>query len=332
MQPLVSILIPAYNAQPFIAYALKSALGQTWKRKEIIVVDDGSTDQTLAIARQFASKNVSVLTQVSQGAAAARNKAFSVCQGDYIQWLDADDLLAHDKVTRQIESLDEHATKRTLLSSAWARFIYRPNKAKFTPTSIWCDLSPLEWLLRVWEQNLFMQPATWLVSRELTEAAGFWDTRLSYDDDGEYFCRVVLASDGIRFVPEARIFYRRGFDSLSRVGRSNKKLESKFLSMQLQVGYLRSVEDTERVRNACLKYLQTDGLYFYPERLDIVRQLEQLAGDLGGRLEVPRLSWKYACIQKMLGWTAAKRIQLFYNQRKSSALRFWDKLLFRLKI
>lgn len=56
-------------------------------------------------------------------------------------------------------------------------------------------------------ENLHMQTATWLTSRELALAAGAWDTRLLSDDDGEYFCRVLLASKGTRFVPEARVFY-----------------------------------------------------------------------------------------------------------------------------
>src|SRR5438132_2627679 len=104
MQPLVSILIPAFNAERWIADTIESALGQTWQRKEIIVIDDGSTDQTLAIARQFACKAVSVTTQLNQGAAAARNKALSLSQGEYIQWLDSDDLLAPDKIAKQMQS------------------------------------------------------------------------------------------------------------------------------------------------------------------------------------------------------------------------------------
>src|ERR1017187_4250268 len=194
MPPLVSILIPAYNAQEWMSDTIKSAQAQTWPRKEIIIVDDGSTDRTLDIARQFAAKSISILTQTNQGAAAARNRAYASSHGDYIQWLDADDLLAPDKIAKQMETLNHCRSNRTLFSGAWGRFIYRSSRARFVPTLLWCDLSPLEWLMRKLERDLFMQPATWLVSRALTEAAGPWDTRLSLDDDGEYFCRVVRAS------------------------------------------------------------------------------------------------------------------------------------------
>ncbi len=331
MTPLVSILIPAYNAQKWIAAAICSAVAQTWQRKEIIVVDDGSTDQTLAIARRFESHGVSVVTQDNKGAAAARNKAFSLSQGDYIQWLDADDLLAPDKIARQMETLKHCRGKRTLLSSAWGRFLYRYQRAKFVPTALWCDLSPLEWLLRRIEQNLYMQTATWLVSRELSEAAGPWDTRLLGDDDKEYFCRVLLRCDGVRFVPESKVYYRiSGPDSLSYVGRSERRLEALWCSMQLHVGYLRSLEDSERVRSACLRYLQTLLIYFYPERLDIADQAIQLARVLGGKLQVPRFSWKYSWIKAAFGWGLARQAQLFLPRIKWFLMRSWDKALFRV--
>src|ERR1700693_982164 len=157
MNPLVSILIPAYNAQEWIADTIKSAICQTWKRKEIIIVDDGSSDQTLAIARQFASREVAVVHKENQGAAATRNHALSLSQGDYIQWLDADDLLSPDKVAKQVEAADAWGSDRTLFSSAWGSFAYRPDRAIFSPTSLWCDLCPIEWLLRKMEENLHMQ-------------------------------------------------------------------------------------------------------------------------------------------------------------------------------
>jgi glycosyltransferase involved in cell wall biosynthesis len=328
MKPLVSILMPAFNAQEWIGDTIKSAIDQTWSRKEIIIIDDGSRDQTLPIARQFASKEVSVVTQANLGPSAARNRAFSICQGDYIQWLDADDLLASDKIERQIEALDHGTDKRMLLSSAWGEFMYRPHRAKFVPTALWCDLSPVEWLMRKMGQNLHMQTATWLVSRELTEAAGPWNTQLLVNNDGEYFCRVLLGSHGTRFIPEARVFYRMSdFSRVSYIGRSERKIEALFLSMQLHINYLRSLEDTERVRTACIDYLQCWLHHFYPERLDIVEQAEHIAATLGGRLKVPRLSWKYAWIKKGFGWPLAKRAKILMPRCKWSVIRSWDKVL-----
>lgn len=327
MKPLVSILIPAYNAELWIANTIKSALAQTWAGTEIIIVDDGSSDRTLAIARRFASETVSIVIQPNLGAAAARNKAFELCQGDYIQWLDADDLISPDKVAAQMAVAERCASKRTLLSSSWGYFMHRPNRLKLSPTPLWCDLAPVEWLTRKWEHNAHMQTATWLVSRELSEAAGPWNTQLLNDDDGEYFFRVIRASDGIRFVPDGKVFYRVTPSSrLSYIGRSDKKMEAQVLGMQLQIGYLRAMEDSERVRAACVHYLQTWLGHFYPERADIVKRAKQLAVDLGGRLEIPKLSWKYAWIRPVFGWSAAKRVQLSYNHYKSIVLRWWDKM------
>lgn len=332
MQPLVSILIPAFNAERWIADTLASALAQTWQHKEILVVDDGSTDRTLSIARQFASKQVSVVTQTHGGAAAARNTGLSICQGEYIQWLDADDLLEPDKITRQLEAPLESSGRRMLLSCEWGHFYYRPHKVRVAPTALWCDLSPLEWLLRKLDQNLYMPLSTWLVSRELTDAAGPWDVRLSLDDDGEYFCRVLLASQSTRFVPHARALYRRaGRGSASNVGRSNRALESQVLSMQLHIAHARSLDDGERVRRACLRYLQRWMIYIYPERPDLVQRFEQLADSLGGRVEVPRLPWKYNWIQPVFGWGLAKRAWRALPRLRSSLARAWDRTLYDLE-
>src|ERR1700734_1741735 len=125
MKPLVSILIPACNAGPFIADTIKSAMAQTWPEKEVIIVDDGSTDDTHSIAQKFASKGITVVTQKNHGASLARNRALSLCRGEYIQWLDADDVLACDKISRQMEMAGMLSNKRTLFSSEWGRFMYR---------------------------------------------------------------------------------------------------------------------------------------------------------------------------------------------------------------
>ena len=332
MKPLVSILIPAYNAEAWISDTLRSAITQTWERKEIIVVDDGSTDQTLAVARQFESDQLRVVTQKNQGAAATRNNAFAMSKGDYVQWLDADDLMAPEKTASQMEAAERSGNKRTLISGAWARFMHRPYRAEFRPSPLWEDLAPAEWLMRKMERNIYMQTATWLVSRELAEAAGPWDTRLLGDDDGEFFCRVLLASNGTRFVRESKVYYREaGASSLSYIGHSNRKLEAQWISMKLHIGYLRSLVDDARARAACVTYLQNWMVFFYPERLDLFQEAADLAKSLGGELNIPQFSWKYAWIEKMFGRSQAKRAQVMLPRIKWSLVRGWDKTLLRLE-
>ncbi|HEY1793806.1 MAG TPA: glycosyltransferase [Opitutaceae bacterium] len=325
-KPRVSILIPAHNAADWIADTVTSAIGQTWPNKEIIVVDDGSTDRTREVLSQFDPRLVSVIFQRNQGAAAARNHAFSISNGDFIQWLDADDLMSPDKIERQMAVFDAERDRMSLLSSGWGYFAYRPSRAKFIPTALWQTQSPLEWLVNKLELNLHMQTATWLTSRTLAEAAGPWNPSILTDDDGEYFCRVLLKCSKVRFVPEGRVYYRvNGAARLSNVSRSDRRRESQFQSMCLHIRYIRSLEDTPRVRRACLGYIRTWLHEFYPERPDLYEKLQELAEGLGSRIERPRLRWKYAWMRPLIGLRRAKAAQTALPAIKASISRRWDK-------
>lgn len=327
-QPLVSILIPAYNCDRWIKETLTSAVAQTWANKEIIVVDDGSTDDTKAIVAGFEAQGVRLHVQPNAGAAAARNQAFALSRGEYILWLDADDLLAPRKIESQMAVLQQCGDPRRLASGPWAYFYHRPHRAKFVPTALWHDLSPVEWLMRKMALGLHMQTATWLMTRELCEAAGSWNTRMLSDDDGEYFCRVLLNSTGVTFVDEARVFYRAtGPQSLSYLGRSTAKLEAQFHSMQLHIGYIRSLEDSDRVRAACLSFLRIWLPEFHPDRPDLVRRAQALAVELGGTLDVPRFSAKYAWLDKMAGPSVAKRAQVSARRARWAVQRSFDRFM-----
>jgi glycosyltransferase involved in cell wall biosynthesis len=331
MQPLVSILIPAYNAEGTVAEAIQSAIEQTWPRREIIVVDDGSTDRTAEIVDRFAP-TVRLVSSRNRGLSAAVNLAVQHSHGDYIQELDADDLLTPDKIERQLSALRPGDSKRLLLSSQWARFYYRTRNARFEDNALCQDLSPVEWLLRKMRENLYMQNATWLVSRELVEAAGPWDTRLNYDQDGEYFARVISSSTGTRFVPGTGVFYRAsGPRSISYIGNSDQKKESLLLSMQLQIRYLLTLEDSERVRRACITYLQNWYENFYLERSDLAAQAQKIAAELGGSIEEPRLRWKFAWLKPLFGWGTAKSAQMAFPRMKASLLRSIDKTMYHLE-
>ncbi len=328
MQTLVSILIPAFNAERWIADTIRSALAQTHATKEVVVVDDGSSDRTLEVARRFEPDGVRVLTQRNQGAAAARNAALAASQGSYIQWLDADDLLAPRKIELQLAARPDGGDARMLLSGPWAYFSYRPQRADFAPSALWADLAPVDWLLRKMGQNLHMQTATWLVSRELTEAAGPWDVRLSNDDDGEYFCRVLLASREVRFVPGAAVYYRTLPSArVSFIGTSDAKMDALLASMKLHIGYLESLEKSARVRDACLRYIENWSASFSPERRDIFRELESMAAALGGEFTPAPIRSKYSWLASLFGATVAWRAQLVMPRYKFLALSAWDQLM-----
>lgn len=332
MRGLVSILIPAYNADKWLKETMKSALGQTWEKKEIIVIDDGSTDKTFETAKAFESESVIVVTQKNTGAASARNRALALSRGDFIQWLDADDLLAPDKIAEQIKAAEGNRSNLILYSSPHGVFYYRHQEAKFAPNSLWQDQCPVDWLIRNFSENLWIQPAAWLVSRALTEKAGPWDERLSMDDDGEYFARVVAKSEGVRFVPGAKSYYRQsGFRQVSR-NVSEKALASLYLSATIRIRTLLSLEDSAQTRKAGLELLQAILPFFYPEKTDFVEPMNALASELGGRLAPPRLGWRSSLLQKLLGPKRGKEIMIRLRKLRMTAAVNWDKMLYKLGI
>ena len=318
---LVTIIIPSYNAEKWLDSAINSALNQTWNRKEIIIVDDGSKDNTLQIARKYESNAVKVLNQENRGACSARNCALAIAQGDYIQWLDADDLLAPDKVDLQLRHSESMDDDSILLSSAWGKFQFRQDKARYSPDCLWENSNPVEWLIKKMNNNSWMAIESWLVSRKLTEMAGPWDERLSLDDDGEYVGRLVAHCSKVKFIPEAKSYCRRSIPSSisSTVSISEDKLQSQYLSICLQINSLLSLEKSERTKTACLKFLQNHLIYFFPDRKEILEKANDFAKYLGGRLTEPELTWKYNIIKSVFGWKMAKKASFLLPNVKNEA-------------
>ena len=103
-------------------------------------------------------------------------------------------------------------------------------------------------------------------------------------------------------MPDAKVYYRNsGSISLGFIGDNPSKIEALWLSMKLHIGYLRSLEDSPRVRAACLQYLRTSLFYFYPQRNSIVEEAEQMAEEWGEQLGLPHRNWKYAWTERIIG-------------------------------
>ncbi len=327
MNPLVSILIPTYNSEKWIKLTIESVLAQSWKNKEIIIVDDGSTDNTYSIAKQYESKILKVITQENSGACVARNKAFSISQGDFIQWLDSDDLLDPYKIETQLSKNEYNAESKVLHSSAWGSFYFRISKAKLNPTQLWQDLSPVEWIITRFNERGYLPTVTWLASRKLTELSGPWNEKLLRDQDGEYFCRVVAHSEFIMFHHKAICYYRKGnFTSISG-SRSREKIDSLNLSHNLCVNHLLQLENSEITRKACINYLQRFNNKIYVKHFDIVKTNQKRIVELGGEITFPTETKKFSIFKYILGTNATRILIKWLWYIEITLKNKWDKLL-----
>jgi glycosyltransferase involved in cell wall biosynthesis len=337
MKPLVSILIPCYNAAPWLAETLESALKQTWENIEIILVDDGSTDNSLEVAKKFESCRVKIISQANQGASAARNRAFREAKGDFIQYLDADDLLAHDKIELQLKLLNIDRNSDYVVSGEWARFYKTPSEALFIPQSLWVDMLPVQWLICAWEEHLMMHPAAWLVPRHIAKKAGVWNESLSLNDDGEYFCRIILASLGVKFCWGAKSYYRSGNSTSLSGSKSLSALDSAFRSLELETSHLLAKENSLRTRRICATLFQRFIYEIYPDMPDIQKKSEEKVKEFGGSDLKPSGGSIFQLLSSFFGWKQAKYIQklvYYYGYRQVAfgwhLSRLKDTIIFKL--
>lgn len=320
MRPLVSICMPCHNAAPWLAAALDSVFTQTWPNLEVILVDDGSTDGSLAIARKYESRGLRIITQTNQGQCAACNHALRLARGDFIKFFDADDLLSPDAIARQMERLME--APGHLAYGEWARFHADPAEAEFTPRTGWHDAAPVDWLVETWnDAQPMMQCGQFLIPRLLVEKTGGWDERLSLINDFEFFSRLTVASRGIVFTPGARLYYRSGLPGSLSATRSARAWESAFLSLTTGTAHLLRAEESERTRRAAAAILQ--GLVFemYPNRPDLVRSLEHQIATLGGSPLPPLGGRGFQLARRLVGWKAARWLQLWSGKYPRPILR-----------
>jgi hypothetical protein len=315
---LVSIIIPAYNSEQWISDAAKSALAQTWPHKEIIIIDDGSNDATLKIAQSFSSKSLKVISQDNRGASSARNKGLQDAQGDYIQFLDADDLLAPNKIECQIKLLREFGGKY-ISSGSWAPFVERLDDAEYVPDILWQDMGAVDWIVCAWQDNKYelLPLHAWLTPRCIVEKAGRWNEQLTTYEDSEYFCRIILSSHGIKFCPEAKCLYRRGNSGSLSHRRSITDLESIFKAYELCANHLLQKENSCRTRTACATIFLNSIYLESPEVPNVIQRAEQFLEQLPiKKVDSPGLFGGsiYKLIAKKIGWREAVIIRNIYKR------------------
>mgnify|MGYP006286920463 FL=1 len=326
MPDLVSILIPTYNAEAWIASTLECAASQTWPNTEIIVVDDGSTDRSREIAEQFAERfggrsagevagtDVRVIAQENRGACAARNRALGEAQGEYIQFLDADDLMEPDKIEVQMRRLAD-APPRTVAATRWARFYEEVGDGPHPPVpDTWEHPDPVEWLAEAHAGRAIMTPHGWLTPRKVAEDAGPWDEDILVNQDGEYFARVLLDASRIAFCADTATYYRSGIEGSVSRRSSAPALRSKIEFASRITDALLERRSSRRVRQASADAFQRILYQAYPAFPEIARRAEEHVRELGGSSLTPGGSRFFHWLCQIVGWKTALRLRYHYRQ------------------
>ncbi|MDX2197108.1 MAG: glycosyltransferase family A protein [Cytophagales bacterium] len=306
--PLVSILIPAYNAQKHIASTILSILKQDYKAIEIIIVNDGSTDATENEVKRINDHRIILINQTKQGAAAARNAAFKYSKGQFIKYLDADDMISPHMLKAQVQAILPNAN--AIAYSDWGRFKISLND--FVPhTELYPHIThPLQWLKAHMypEPYPMLQVGRFLLSRHLVAQAGTWNTKLSLIDDFEYMVRTILASHKLIFTPKEYLYYRSGNFSLS-AHKSHAATLSAFNSVKLATEYLLQHDNSEDMRLICANCFQDLIYNAYPFHASVRQMCALQIRALGGS------DFKFPSggitrfLSAFIGWKATKLLK-----------------------
>ena len=319
----VSIIIPVYNSAKYLAACIDSALNQSWGFKEIILVDDGSTDGSYKILDKYSNvRGLKVIRQKNKGASAARNAGLKEATGDYIQFLDADDLLSPDKIEAQLKALNGSLTHLCICETV--HFNDGDNYLNGVHSKDWFHTGsddPVDFLTKLYsgEETIpgyggMITIHSWLTPKKLIDEAGPWNENLSLDDDGEFFCRVVLASSGIKFSDVGFNYYRKYNNRLSLSSQKNiNGMKSAVLANDLKLSYLKAKTKNSIIDRIFAKHYWWTGVLAYPQFKSLSDYCIQKAQQLGYSGEKYVGGPSGHLFAGIFGWKAA-RIIAYYQQ------------------
>lgn len=206
--PRVSVIIPAFNSEKYIASTIQSVCDQTYSDWEMIVIDDGSTDTTADIVRAFVDPRIRLIQKTNGGTSSARNLAIIKSHAEFIQFLDADDLILPKKLALQVEILD----RQPAIDVVYASFRYLYDN--------YCSINPPEWMreptdepFRELVKGSMFPPNAALVRRRLIEREDLFDESLRTGEDWDFWLRLARKGATFLFHNECLALYRQHTDS-----------------------------------------------------------------------------------------------------------------------
>ena len=207
--PLISVIIPTYNGEKTILETIQSLQQQSFRDLEIIVINDGSTDGTVELLKQIAEPRLKIFSYENGGLPVARNRGIDRATGDYITFIDADDLWTPDKLESQLAALQQNPQAGVAYS--WTAFINEKSEFLYAWEPIYYQGNVYPQLL---VKNFISSGSNILARREFIEAAGRFDPTLKSAEDWDYYIRIAAICQFV-LVPQYQILYRRSSQSMT---------------------------------------------------------------------------------------------------------------------
>lgn len=314
--PLVSILIPLYNAEKYIAETIENCLAQTYKDIEIILVDDGSTDNGLQVVREYEKKhnNIKVAVQNNTGAPRARNLAFEISSGEYIQYLDADDLMSLNKISSQMALVEKYGDMH-IYSSKYIHFLNAVDDGEYRKQEVDRSFeSGLEWLIYSWSGGGFGTIMGWLTHRRHIKNAGPWNESLRKNQDGEFFSRVLLQVEKVIYDEEAICYYRKTGDSSISSQFKEAAAEATLKSYRLYEENTKNIQNPRLHKALAYNYLSFIA-YYYPHFPSLLQEAEVSIYRLGFNYHTLETPGKLANLAKIIGSKNIIRSRYFLREK-----------------
>lgn len=196
MTPRVSIIIPCFNKAPYVGEAINSALAQSYPNVEVIVVDDGSTDNSLAVIKDYLNKGIKLIQQKNQGVCVARNNAISQSAGEYIVPLDADDILSPVYVQRCIDWFEANPNTKLV----YTQCDYFGNRKGSVAIPPYC------WDILLWYSII---PATSMFRRiDYDNTCGYNPNMIFALEDWDFYLSLLGPTDVVHLIEEPLLHYR----------------------------------------------------------------------------------------------------------------------------
>ncbi len=317
----VSVIIALYNAEQFIAETLSSVVGQSYPNIEIIVVNDGSTDESSKVVEQLNIPNLKLFNRPNSGQCASSNFGIQQATGELIKFLDADDILATDCIEKMIVKWRENPNR--LVFGEWHYFANNIQHISWNQSPIYKDYTnALDWYVDTLNKAGSMLAGwMWLIPKSILEKAGGWDERLHLMNDFEFSTRLILHSDGIGFANEAIHYYRKGLTSAMTSKMNDRIALSIYTGVNEAYKNVMVVENSSRMRLAFANQFQKWVYQFYPAHKELAQKMEITIQELGGSSLPPPGGTLFKALNKVLPWKTVSQLQ--YIMHKS----IWRPLL-----